>query len=81
MTKEDIYFDLTQNYDWFDIKLINDCKKVCNTKQCIQDKTHKNIVKIVFRNIKIFSNHFINFGHGIGSIETELKKLETINSR
>ena len=76
MNKEDIHFDLTKNDDWFDIKLINDCKKVCNTKQCIQDETYQNAMKSVFKKLKIFSNHFINFGHGIGPIEMELNQME-----
>ena len=59
MTKEKID-------DWFEIKLLIDCKKVCDIKQCIQDETYQNATKIVFKKLKIFSNHFVHFGRGIG---------------
>ena len=36
VTKEDIHFDLTSNDDWFDIKLLIDCKKVWDNTQHIK---------------------------------------------
>ena len=71
MTKEGIHFDLTKNDDWFDIKLLTDCK----IKQCIQDDTYQNAMKLVFKKLNIFSTRFVNFGRGIGPIEMERKQM------
>ena len=68
MTKEDIHFSLTKKYDWFDIKLLIDFKKVCDKKLCINDETDQNEIKFVFNKLNTFSTHFLHFGCGIGSI-------------
>ena len=56
MTKEDIHFDLTKNDDWFDIKLLIDCKKLGDIKQFIHDETYQNKMKPL-KKLKIFSTH------------------------
>ena len=33
-------------------------------------------MKLVFNKLNIFSTNFLHFGHGIGPIEMELKKIE-----
>ena len=76
MTKEDKHFDLTKNDDWFDIKLLFDGKKGCDIKQCIQDETYQNEMKLVFKKLMIFSTHCVQFGRGIGPIEMKLKQME-----
>ena len=55
VTKEDINLYLTKNDDCFDIKWIIDFRKGCDIKHCIQDETHRNEMKLVFKKIKIFS--------------------------
>ena len=72
MTKEGIHFDLTKNDDWFDIKLLTDCK----IKQCIQDDTYQNAMKLVFKKLNIFSTHFVQIGRGIGPVEIEFKQIK-----
>ena len=69
MTKEDVNSYLTKNDYWFDIKLLIDFKNVCDIKKFIQDETHQNSMKVVFKKLKIFSTRFVHFGHGIGPIE------------
>ena len=76
MTTEDIHFYLTKNDDWFDIKLLIDCKKGCDMKQCIQYETYQNEMKPVSKKLNIFSTHFVHFGRGIGTIQIELKQME-----
>ena len=76
MTKEDINFDLTKNDDWFDIKLLIDSKKLCDIKKFIQDETYRNAMKLLFKKLNIFSNHFLHFGRGIGPVEMKLKQME-----
>ena len=76
MTKEDIYFDLTKNDDWFDIKLLIYCKKVCDIKQCIQDDTYQNTIKILFKKLNIFSTHFVHCGRGSGPIAIKINQME-----
>ena len=76
VTKEDIHHDLRKNNYWFDIKLLIYCKKGCDIIQYIQYETYLNVMKFLFKKLKIFSTHFIHFGRGIGPIEMELKKME-----
>ena len=76
MNKEDIYFDLTKNDDWFDIKLLIDCKQGCDIKQRIQDEPYQNPMKLLFKKPNIFSTYFVHFGRGIGTISIELNKIE-----
>ena len=67
---------IDKNDDWFDIKLLIDYKKGYGKKQCIKENKYQNAIKLlVFNNIKIFSTHFVHFGHGIGPIEMELKQV------
>ena len=68
VNKEDTYFDMKKNYDWFDIKLLIYCKKVCDNEQCIYYETYRNEMKVVFNKLNIFSTNFVHFGHGIGTI-------------
>ena len=68
MTKEDLHFDLTKYYYWFDMKLLIYYKKGFDIKQCIQDETYQNAMKLVFKKLKIFSTHFVQFGRVIGPI-------------
>ena len=75
MTKEDTHFYL-KNDDWFDIKLLIDCNKGCDKKQCINYETYQNSMKVVFKKRKIFSTHFVHSGRGIGLIEMELEQME-----
>ena len=72
MKKEDINLDLIKNDDWFDIKLLIDWNKGCDNNKCIKDETYQNARKIVFKKLMIFSNHFVQFGLGIGPIEMEI---------
>ena len=58
-----------KNDDWFDIKLIIDCKKGCYIKKCIWDDTHQNAMKTVFKKLNILSNNVLQFVRGIGPIE------------
>ena len=75
MNKSDIHFDLTLNYDCFDIKLLIGCNKLCDNKQFIQYETYQNSMKFLFNKLKIFSTPFVQFGRGIGPIEMEFKKI------
>ena len=76
MTKEDIYFYLTNNDDWFGRKLLIYCKKGCDIKQFIQYETYRNAIKLVCKKLNIFITHFVNFGCGIVPIGIKLKKME-----
>ena len=69
MTKEDMHFVLTKGDDWFDIKLLIGCNKVCDIKQCIQDETYLNSIKNLLKILNMFSTPFLHFGHEIGPIE------------
>ena len=80
MTKGDIKFDLTKNDDWFDIRLLIDCKQVCGIKQFIQGETYLNAMKLVFNKLKIFSTQFVHFGLGIGPILIELKQIKNLGN-
>ena len=71
-----IYIFIWKNYDWFDIKLLIDWNKLYEIKQCIQDETYQNAMKDVFKKLKIFITHFVNFGSGFGPIEMEPNKME-----
>ena len=67
---------IDKNDDWFDIKLLIDCNKWRDNKQCIKDDTYQDATEVVSKKFNIFSTNFVHFGRGIGPIETEVKKME-----
>ena len=67
---------MIKNDDWFDIKLLIYCNKVCDNKKYIKHDSNQNSMKVLFNKLKIFSNCFVHFGRGIVPIELELKKVE-----
>ena len=71
-----MYFDWTKNDYWFEIKILINCKKLCDNKQFIKGEIYQNAMQFLFKKLNIFSPHVLQFGRVIGPIETELNQME-----
>lgn len=73
---DSIEYDLTDNKDWFDVKLLVDAQGT-DYKKSISNKTYADAMKAVLKQLGIASSHYVHFGRVVGAIELELLEMSS----
>lgn len=78
VTRELEQIDFTNNKQWFDLKLMVDCRAPDfeSLMTSVSDQVYANVMKSICRTIGVDSNHFIHFGRSVKPTQLELEELE-----